>query len=155
MQSLFLKWWILVTTIIFSSALIAHLGLWHSLYKADQTKLSFLILLVFIVSIIITGYVSKVNHVKIYLRVRTYLWYMNDAMITIGLIGTVAGFLMMLGPSFEQIDISKIHEVQKVISKMAVGMSTALTTTLVGLVCSLLLSLQITIIESTWDTDDT
>ena len=69
-------------------------------------------------------------------------------MVTLGLIGTVAGFLLMLSSAFDNLDISNVENVQKVISNMALGMSTALCTTLSGLVGSVLTKIQMVILEN-------
>jgi biopolymer transport protein ExbB/TolQ len=63
-------------------------------------------------------------------------WYSADSMTSLGMIGTVVGFLMMLGTAFSGLNLGDTVSAQKAISQMAVGISTALVTTLVGLVCS-------------------
>ena len=68
-------------------------------------------------------------------------------MITLGLIGTVTGFIIMLGGAFADLDLSNIGQAKEVIRDMAAGMSTALTTTLVGLVCSIITKLQLMNLE--------
>ena len=69
-------------------------------------------------------------------------------MITLGMIGTVAGFLIMLNTAFSGLDVNDIRNVQEEISDMAIGMSTALVTTLVGLICSTLIKVQILVYEN-------
>jgi biopolymer transport protein ExbB/TolQ len=69
-------------------------------------------------------------------------------MITFGLIGTVAGFLLMFSSAFDNLDVGNIENVQEVISSMALGMSTALCTTLAGLVGSVLTKIQMVILEN-------
>jgi flagellar motor component MotA len=69
-------------------------------------------------------------------------------MITLGMIGTVAGFLIMLNTAFSGLDVNDIRNVQEAISDMAIGMSTALVTTLVGLICSTLIKVQILVYEN-------
>ena len=69
-------------------------------------------------------------------------------MITLGMIGTVAGFLIMLNTAFSGLDVNDIRNVHEAISDMAIGMSTALVTTLVGLICSTLIKVQILVYEN-------
>ena len=57
------------------------------------------------------------------------------------MVGTVIGFIMMLS-GFANLDISEIDTVQTLIKELGTGMSTALYTTLAGLICSLLLKIQ-------------
>ena len=59
------------------------------------------------------------------------------------MIGTVIGFLMMLGLAFQNLNVEDVTSVQTAIKFMSLGMSTALVTTLVGLVSGLLLELQL------------
>ena len=45
-------------------------------------------------------------------------------MVTLGLIGTVAGFLLMLSSAFDNLDVKNVENVQEVITDMSLGMST-------------------------------
>jgi flagellar motor component MotA len=80
--------------------------------------------------------------------ISNYVWFASEAMITLGMIGTVAGFLIMLNTAFSGLDVNDIRNVQEAISDMAIGMSTALVTTLVGLVCSTLIKVQMIVYEN-------
>ena len=53
----------------------------------------------------------------------------------------------MLGNAFENIDITNTTTLQQALSDMAMGMSTALYTTLIGLVCSLIIKVQLINLE--------
>jgi len=53
----------------------------------------------------------------------------------------------MLGSSFTEIDPSNIDSMKRVIIDMAAGMSTALLTTLCGLVASLFVKVQVIVQE--------
>ena len=68
-------------------------------------------------------------------------WFTSDLCLSIGMMGTVIGFIMMLG-GFANIDINDMATVQGLIKGLGVGMSTALYTTLTGLICSALLKIQ-------------
>ena len=57
------------------------------------------------------------------------------------MIGTVSGFIMMLS-GFYTVDVSQLHTIQELMKQLGAGMSTALYSTLVGLVCSALLKIQ-------------
>jgi len=67
--------------------------------------------------------------------------------MTVGMVGTVIGFMLMLGSSFAEIDPSNVDSMKRVITDMASGMSTALLTTLCGLVASLFVKVQVIIQE--------
>ena len=63
--------------------------------------------------------------------------------MTVGMIGTVIGFIVMLSSSFQEIDPSNVDTMRRVITELAIGMSTALLTTLCGLVASLFIKVNI------------
>lgn len=152
-NTVFMKWWIQCVVITFAAVMIQHLDWWNALWDADQTKISFGVLFIFLLSTMTTGYISKCNTKDILSKYQNYVWFASEAMITLGMIGTVAGFLMMLGTAFANIDITNTQALQTVISEMAVGMSTALSTTLVGLICSVLTKFQMVVIENSWEED--
>ena len=147
----FLKWWIQLTITVFAVAVITHLSWWEALWNADQTKLSLAILAMFVFATGLTGVMSKNPNRQDLRPLGNYVWFCSEGMITLGMIGTVAGFLMMLGTAFQNLDVSNITQIQGAMKDMAVGMSTALSTTLVGLVCSILTKVQMVILENSWD----
>ena len=149
-----LKWWIQVSCIVFGSVVAYQLGWWHALWDADITKISIGILGVFAVTMLLTGYISKNYQDKKSQALGNYVWFASEAMITLGMIGTVAGFLLMLGSAFSNLDVTNIANVQAAIADMAIGMSTALSTTLVGLICSILTKAQMVILENSWENVD-
>ncbi|MEZ5536357.1 MAG: MotA/TolQ/ExbB proton channel family protein [Thiolinea sp.] len=68
-------------------------------------------------------------------------WFAAGAMIKLGLLGTVVGFIMML-TSIGGLDSLDIEQVQRLMQQMTQGMMVALNTTLLGLVGSLILGVQ-------------
>jgi flagellar motor component MotA len=68
-------------------------------------------------------------------------WFAAGFFTSVGMIGTVIGMIWAL-KGFIGVNVTDIASVQKLISDMVYGVSTALYTTLVGLVCSSLLKLQ-------------
>lgn len=117
--------------------------MWSALYNADQTKLSFFILALWAVS----SFSVILHAYKPILINRDLLWFSTEAMVSLGLIGTVSGFLIMLFSAFSNIDVSNTESLTLALSSMATGMSTALSTTLVGLISSLHLKTQLVITE--------
>ena len=150
MKKAALKWWIQTALITFASVMIHQYGWWEFLYNADMTKISFVIIGVFLISSLSIGFISlkstNWDHID---RLTNYVWFGSEIMVTLGMIGTVAGFLIMLNTAFTGLDVNDIKNVQEAISDMAIGMSTALVTTLVGLVCSTTIKIQMIIYENT------
>tara|TARA_B100001057_G_scaffold500183_1_gene613974 strand:- start:2526 stop:2996 length:471 start_codon:yes stop_codon:yes gene_type:complete len=142
-QSLLYKWVALITITFFGFFILHMFDLWSALYDADKTKISFLIIIVWLIASAFVLY-------KIFKPKEVYdemLWFTAESMITLGLIGTVSGFLIMLYSSFEGIDVTSTESLTESLGQMATGMSTALTTTLVGLGSSLNLKCQLMIYE--------
>ena len=143
----FLLWWVQIVSICFASFFIYTFKWFGALYDSDQTKISFLILIVFILASVTIGFLSykKSNN---FVKLSNYVWFSSETMVTLGLIGTVAGFLLMLSSAFDNLDVKNVENIQEVITDMSLGMSTALCTTLVGLVCSVLTKVQMIILEN-------
>lgn len=152
-HTLFLKWWLFITIIVVGFIFAASQGFVETIWKADSTKLSFLLLIIFLKMSAWCGYktwtlsrfidekkqekhiVEKIEHLM------EVGWFTSDLCLTIGMIGTVVGFIMMLS-GFTTVDTSDIKTVQDLIKTLGVGMSTALYTTLMGLICSAGLKVQ-------------
>lgn len=66
-------------------------------------------------------------------------WFLIDLMLKVGFLGTLIGFIMMLGAVSQQ-ELLDASMMQRVLKQMSFGMSTALNTTLVSLVAGILLS---------------
>ncbi|MCZ6656980.1 MAG: MotA/TolQ/ExbB proton channel family protein [Gammaproteobacteria bacterium] len=73
--------------------------------------------------------------------------FTSDALLKLGLLGTVVGFILMLLPvgEIEEFDPSIV---QQLLSAMSGGMAVALYTTLAGLITSTLLKLQYHILDA-------
>lgn len=68
-------------------------------------------------------------------------WFVSDLMIKLGLLGTIVGFVLMLGSVANVTDFD-VSTMQTILKKMSTGMGTALYTTFAGLICSILTAMQ-------------
>lgn len=134
----FWTWWTISNLGVIAVALAAYfLNLFDILYTTDSTGLSFIIM----------G-ITFVTTVSLYWqKVRDWHWFVSDSVLSLGMVGTLYGFLIILGQAFVDVDTSSTESMTDVISLLASGMSTALVTSLVGLVASLFLKLQLVVIE--------
>ena len=73
--------------------------------------------------------------------------FASDALLKLGLLGTIVGFIMMLIPVAEAGDFES-GLMQQLLAAMSGGMSVALYTTLAGLVTSTLLKLQYHVLDA-------
>ena len=77
-------------------------------------------------------------------------WFIADLMIRLGLLGTVIGFIFMLG-SVAQVSSVDIHALQQLLTNMSTGMRIALYTTLTGLAAGMLLGFQYRLLDQAVD----
>ena len=141
-----LKWWLIFCLSLLAGGVAVYFDLHNDLYNADQTKLSFLILGLFILT---SGWIGwKTKQLDDARQNMDVGWFIAEACLALGMIGTVTGFLLMLSGAFADIDLANTSTIQKSLTQMALGMSTALYTTLVGLICSLTLKVQLMNVEN-------
>jgi len=144
-------WLLGVLTISVSAQIAFYFGLLQSLYYADVTKLSIGIFAIFIWQSLTCGIslysVTSYGSDRSIERKLERGWFYSDIILSIGMIGTVIGFIMML-TGFSDINFENTDEIQNLIAKLGFGMSTALSTTLVGLIASVLLKVQFFLLET-------
>ena len=151
---LFLRWWLLITLVILGVVFAILFEIPSKVYENDATKLSFLIVGIFIIMSVrcgiqtynkeilrhLDGELAKQKTNQLNSAIETG-WFVSDLCLTIGMMGTVIGFIMMLA-GFGAVDAKDANSIQNLMSSMSSGMATALYTTLAGLICSSLLKIQ-------------
>lgn len=143
--SKFSFWFSIFGFVLLLATLANYFGFYHYVYENDPTKLSFFILFIFFISSIFAGYQSTKSPFNP--KVTEKLWFSAQAMLSLGMIGTVIGFLIMLGNAFSELDISSTQSAQNALKEIGTGMATALLTTLFGMSCALMLQIQLLVIE--------
>ena len=147
MKSL-LKWWLVFCLTLLGLCTCVYFNIHKDLYVADVTRLSFLIISIFTCTSIWIGIKTyKVGIQQDYSQKSDVGWFVSESCLALGMVGTVTGFLIMLGTAFANVDVTNAATLQQALSDMATGMSTALWTTLVGLVCSLIIKVQLVNLE--------
>ena len=73
-------------------------------------------------------------------------WFIVDILLKLGLVGTIIGFIFMLGSVANTASLD-VNTMQKVLRQMSSGMGTALFTTLAGLTGSILLGMQYLLLD--------
>ena len=143
-----LKWWLIFCMTILGIGACFYFDVHNNLYDADITRLSFLILIIFgCTSVWIGTLTYRVWILQDYEQKADVGWFISESCLALGMVGTVTGFLIMLGTAFANVDVSNAITLQNALSDMAIGMSTALWTTLVGLICSLIIKVQLVNLE--------
>ena len=147
MKSL-LKWWLIFCLTLLGLCTCVYFNIHKDLYAADVTRLSFLIISIFLCTSIWIGTKTyKVGILQDYEQKSDVGWFISESCLALGMVGTVTGFLIMLGTAFANVDVTNAVTLQQALSDMAIGMSTALWTTLVGLVSSLIIKVQLVNLE--------
>ena len=147
MKSL-LKWRLIFCLTLLGLCACVYFNIHKDLYAADVTRLSFLIISIFICTSVWIGTKTyKIGIHQDYNQKSDVGWFISESCLALGMVGTVTGFLIMLGTAFANVDVTNAATLQQALSDMATGMSTALWTTLVGLVCSLIIKVQLVNLE--------
>ena len=144
MTKTFLQWWLffVLQLIILGASYIYKVHIY--ILNNDQTYISFILIAIWLATSMRIGY-------KLLKKITTSnerYWFVAETCMAIGMMGTVLGFILMLGSSdLGSIDPSDVEGMKNVIGHLARGMATALLTTLTGLIVSVSLRTQLMIGE--------
>lgn len=149
---LFLRWWFIVCLTAIAGYFCYKFNIFNEILDKDMTYISVAIAIAFVFMSLWCGLktytlsraVGKNQLREVSERIEKEEeagWFAAETFTTLGFIGTVIGMIFAL-KGFIGINPSDISTLQNLISNLVYGMSTALYTTLVGLVCSRLLMLQ-------------
>ncbi|HAT69172.1 MAG TPA: hypothetical protein DCS22_01620, partial [Flavobacteriaceae bacterium] len=98
-----------------AGGIAVYFDLHQNLYDGDQTKISFLILLIFFLTSIWIGWCTQKAEYQI--QNIDIGWFISEACLALGMIGTVTGFLLMLSGAFADIDLANTATIQIALSK--------------------------------------
>jgi biopolymer transport protein ExbB/TolQ len=177
-------WLLLFGLLLFGAFLLWQYELLQQLQEQDQTRLSIIILVLFLLTTLYLGWCSlrlsresslaeqadsvangwAADHLRLVRQLQesgsdlahepllarlveqvhsghASGWFISDLLLRLGLIGTVIGFVMMLG-SVYNLDGDGAYALKQLLGEMGGGMQVALYTTLTGLGSAILLSIQ-------------
>lgn len=134
-----LRWWLMFTSMCVGGYFVNDVGIFERFLEIDLTHISLIIFSLFVLFTVLVGYdtyrISKAG-VSDNICARAKVgWFFSDAMMTLGMLGTVLGFIMMLE--------GDITVAKTALASMSRGMGVALYTTAAGVVCGLLLKIQL------------
>jgi hypothetical protein len=143
----FMAWWASVLLIGTGVFWAYFFGLVHTVWIADETYITSLIAVIFVVCNLKLGsiayHIDSPNYWdmdQLKKKLET-LWFMSEQMMALGMLGTVIGLIMML--STTTVGSIDSGSMQGILSGMWKSMGLALYTNAVGLICSILLKLQV------------
>lgn len=145
----FMKWWTVFVMSCFGLIAFGMQGGFELVYNADVTNISFLILFLYLFFSIKTGHIiNKFCRVKQcdlqkISRSNDLSFFAAEKFLTLGMIGTVIGFIYMLSTGLSGVDVNNPQTMRDALMLMSQGMGTALFTTASGLIFGLLLKIQV------------
>lgn len=146
-----LKWWLIFCTVVFATG-YAHLtmDLFSTLNNADVTKLSFIVIATFYgymiaLGITLSKYCKNIFNIfcteKI-IKVQQHGWFLSDIFMAVGFLGTLVGFIYML----DLTGLANVNAAQATLITLTTGMKTALYTTVMALIASLIIKITLYIL---------
>lgn len=148
---IFWKWW---TSVIIVLCAIGYAEYYDNLvsyvYMNDSSYITWAISALVLYSIILIGTKAwklqftwdKLDNDETY-----SLWFYSDVSMSLGMVGTLVGFIMVLTTAFAGLDPSDINAMKAAIGEITSGMGVAILTTLVGLIGSIIIKFQLIMLE--------
>lgn len=166
-RKLFLRWSLLVILMVIGSAIVQRLGWFQLMYDSDFTKLTVMTLLLFAGGTFWCGTLiwrlenaAESLHNKALSRAGLlsdievsagHGWLSAGICQGLGLLGTVWGIYAVFAGGFVGFAGGDANAIQTLLERLSSGMATATITTIVGLICSMLLHIQYHMLGSAID----
>jgi|13_taG_2_1085334.scaffolds.fasta_scaffold09057_6 hypothetical protein len=148
---IFWKWWTSFVFVGLTAIIIEYfVGGISYIWENDSSYITSVITFIFLFTSLRIGYYSytfRSNNKSLKENELESSWFQADAVTSLGMIGTVIGFVMVLTSAFAEIDIECTSCMTTLVSDLTSGMGTALLTTLVGLIASVILKFQLIMLE--------
>jgi MotA/TolQ/ExbB proton channel family len=145
----FWKYWSILVSLVFL-LLIGHFyfGIFGIIMAYDATYLTLINIAILFLA---HGLMFRSHMKKQYAESdHKMIRYLGDTAVSLGLVGTLIGFMMLLWAVFGPgviIDASNAAGMTGIIAAMAQGMAAALITSLAGILVSVIINLQLVILE--------
>jgi hypothetical protein len=143
MTQAMLIWWFFFCLQIFGAVIGFHFDVLDMIIAADPTYISLLILCIHAVTVLIIGYYTY----KRDLSNLEPLWFVSETQLGLGMVGTLVGFIIMFSGAFAT--GLTAENIKTVITAIALGVGTAIWTTLVGLTSGLIIKALLVNLEKT------
>lgn len=121
-------------------------GGFYFIMSNDNTMISIMIMISYLITnilffvLMISYDMYRIQYIKNLIRT------LGNVFMTMGLAGTVIGFMLLLFGLFDDLDFTNVQNVKAIISQMTQGMSVSLITTLVGIVAATFTHLKVTLL---------
>lgn len=122
-------------------------GIVEKVWTTDVTMLTSVISLIFLAANILLGYIAynyDKDHLKAKLiRATDTIWFVSEILMALGMLGTVIGLIAMLGANVVGNSTQNMAGIQTLLGNMWLHMGLALYTNAVGIICSIILKVQV------------
>lgn len=144
----FIAWWVSVLLMATGVFWASYFGLIQAMWIADETYITSLIAAIFVVTNVYLGIAAYwagypiVTYEDWFRNRLQTTWFISEQLMALGMLGTVIGLIMMLANNFVAGDAG----MQNMLAGMWKSMGLALYTNAVGLVCSIVLKIQVYVV---------
>lgn len=128
-----LVWWFFFCLQVFGAVVGYHFGVLDMIIAADPTYISLFILIIHTITVAMIGYYTYRRDMS---NIEP-LWFVSETQLGLGMIGTLVGFIIMFSGAFAAGVTAE--NIKNVVTAIAVGVGTAIWTTLVGLSSGLII----------------
>lgn len=149
------SWWVLVAANIIASFWLWYFGVFHYVFETDMTYISGIIGVLYICVLLylpveFTSYKNVFSSADIYSRP----YYIANHLPALGLLGTVIGLMFAVNVmAHMEINIEDPNSVLDMMKRMFSALGTSLITTIVGIILSLLLKIELMILDSIYKSE--
>lgn len=148
-----LTWWLIFCSVVFAT-IYAQLtiGLFSALNDADATKLSFIVIICFYTYLVSLGirlskFCRKIDDPlcqKNLQKIQQHGWFLSDIFMAFGFLGTLIGFVIML----DLTGLTNANAAQLTLITLTTGMKTALYTTVMALIGSIIIKITLYVLSA-------
>ena len=140
-------WWLSVMLIATSFFWAINSGVVEKVWETDITMLTSIISVIFVASNVLLGYIAY-NYDKDHLKAKLVrstdtVWFVSEILMALGMLGTVIGLIAMLGANVVGSNLQNTDGIQSLLGNMWLHMGLALYTNAVGIICSIILKVQV------------
>jgi hypothetical protein len=144
----FLRWLLIVVTTSIGWMFAGQFGLFREIHYKDASRICYVIFAILAFMSVWCGRLTKNldstsgDGLATIESSADVGWFMSDLCLSLGMLGTVIGFIMILVGGFDSMVAGDTASLAKMFTKLGAGLGTALYTTLIGLLCSMILKMQ-------------
>lgn len=148
MNRYLIYWWVIWCLQVLACATAAKFGLYQEIIGTDPTHITQLIAFIHILASLIIGWCIYQQHEPF----SEALWYTAETQLSLGMIGTLIGFIIMLNSAFAHIASGDLDNIKNSIAMIGIGMGVAIRATLLGLISGVLIKAQLLILDKSCET---